>query len=309
MKNQKGFISITILIAIIAGVLVVSGGTYLGIKKYEQYQKNKLAQEQEKITLTNAQGKALEEAQSEIEKLKSDNELTKQEQQGLEKQIQQKNISSGSSSDNSYSKIPFGAVAKLGCLENPNDLLDISKHMFGSGVFIDSKHGWVLTNKHVVNGNDKTTCEVMVRDPKNSQKQIAFHAKVIAQMVDMDAAILEVEYLAYDSSTDTTANFRPVPKGYAFPEKTESCKDSDIKLGAKLAVVGYPLVGGDTITVTEGIVSGFDGEDYIKTSAKIEGGNSGGGAFLIPSGCWIGIPSASAVGEIESLGRILRWKA
>jgi S1-C subfamily serine protease len=110
--------------------------------------------------------------------------------------------------------------------------------------------------------------------------------------------------------TDEGGNFVDslvdIPANYSFPVKSASCKTADIKLGAKLVVVGYPTVGGATVTVTEGIVSGFDG-DYIKTSAKIEHGNSGGGAFLVPSGCWIGIPSASAVGGIESLGRILRW--
>ncbi len=306
MKNQNGFIQIPILIAIIVGVLIVSGGTYLGVKKYEQYKENQIAKDQEKITLTNAQGKTLEEIQSEIKKLKSENDLIKQEQSSLEKKNSQRNNSS-SSLENLYKNIPIGAIAQLGCMESINDLGDLSKNMFGSGVFIDSKTGFVLTNKHVVKGNYNTTCAVMVRDEKDPTKLIAYDAKVFALIDDTDVAVLKIRYIMHDSG-NPAQEVEEIPKGYVFPEKTESCRDSDIKLGSKLVVVGYPTVGGQTITMTEGIVSGFDG-DYIKTSAKIEAGNSGGGAFLIPSGCWIGIPSASAVGEIESLGRILRWDA
>src|SRR3989338_6838358 len=54
MKNQKGFIQIPLLIAIIAGVLVLGGGGYFGVKQYQNYQAEKveerrLAQETDKI--------------------------------------------------------------------------------------------------------------------------------------------------------------------------------------------------------------------------------------------------------------------
>ena len=53
----------------------------------------------------------------------------------------------------------------------------------------------------------------------------------------------------------------------------------DTKIGEALTVFGYPLVGGETITVSNGVVSGFDssdGDNFIKISAIINGGNSGG---------------------------------
>ena len=109
-----------------------------------------------------------------------------------------------------------------------------------------------------------------------------------------------------DEQGNFTSGLTEIPDNYNYPQKSNSCNEADIKLGSKLVVVGYPVTGGSSVTLTEGIVSGFNGE-YIKTSAKIEQGNSGGGAFLIPSGCWVGIPTASVVGELESLGRILRW--
>lgn len=79
-----------------------------------------------------------------------------------------------------------------------------------------------------------------------------------------------------------------------------------VEIGDKLLVLGYPKIGSTSgLTVTEGIVSGFD-ETYYITSAKIDKGNSGGAAILVKDDCYLGIPSASVVGAIESLGRILK---
>lgn len=41
MKTKKGFIQIPLLIAIIAGVLVLGGGGYFGVKQYQSIQKEK----------------------------------------------------------------------------------------------------------------------------------------------------------------------------------------------------------------------------------------------------------------------------
>jgi hypothetical protein len=43
-------------------------------------------------------------------------------------------------------------------------------------------------------------------------------------------------------------------------------------------VYGYPSNGGDTITFTEGKISGFD-KGHYKIDANLDSGNSGGGAF------------------------------
>lgn len=76
-------------------------------------------------------------------------------------------------------------------------------------------------------------------------------------------------------------------------------------LGDQVLVLGYPAIGSPTdITATDGIISGYDYPYYI-TSAKIDHGNSGGIAILVKDDCYLGIPTGSVVGEIESLGRIL----
>lgn len=80
-------------------------------------------------------------------------------------------------------------------------------------------------------------------------------------------------------------------------------------IGSPLITIGYPAVGAESdITVTQGIVAGYDGDYYI-TDAKIGHGNSGGVAILVDQNskktCMLGIPTFAQVGEAVSLGRIL----
>ena len=75
--------------------------------------------------------------------------------------------------------------------------------------------------------------------------------------------------------------------------------------GEQVLILGYPGIGSSNdITVTDGIISGYENGYYI-TSAKIEHGNSGGAAILVEKNCYLGIPSFAYSGEIESLARIL----
>lgn len=68
---------------------------------------------------------------------------------------------------------------------------------------------------------------------------------------------------------------------------------------------GYPVLGGSTVTVTSGFVSGFgsleEGKDalvrFIKTDTEISPGNSGGAAFN-QSYAFIGVPTRAAPGQL-----------
>ncbi len=83
---------------------------------------------------------------------------------------------------------------------------------------------------------------------------------------------------------------------------------SEANIGDKVIVLGYPAIGTvNGITVTDGIISGIEG-DYYVTSAKIDHGNSGGAAILLKDDCYLGIPTwvEHQEGGFESLGRILK---
>jgi hypothetical protein len=70
-------------------------------------------------------------------------------------------------------------------------------------------------------------------------------------------------------------------------------------LGESIVILGYPVIGGGTITLTRGEVSGFTAEEpfgnraFIKTSGTIAGGNSGGlavnflGKSLVSQPSWV----------------------
>jgi hypothetical protein len=75
----------------------------------------------------------------------------------------------------------------------------------------------------------------------------------------------------------------------------------DLNLGDAITILGYPGIGGNTVTLTRGEVSGFTSQPaygsraFIKTSATIAGGNSGGLAATA-NGNLIGVPTQLGYG-------------
>ena len=69
--------------------------------------------------------------------------------------------------------------------------------------------------------------------------------------------------------------------------------------GDDITLLGYPGVAGETITSTQGQVSGFNGTNWIKTDAVADFGSSGGGAFDV-NGDVIGLTTSVATGELNS---------
>jgi len=151
----------------------------------------------------------------------------------------------------------------------------------GSGSIISSD-GYVLTNYHVVGddltGHFYTWHVIRITDPRHPDRapRHAYWARFVAGDARHDLAIIRIELLADESPLPPGTRFTSVPLGDA----------NTLMPGDPITVVGYPGIGGATVTVTTGIVSGWVGEDFmaggkqwIKTDARISGGNSGGGAF------------------------------
>ena len=139
----------------------------------------------------------------------------------------------------------------------------------GSGVIVDAKNGYVLTNNHVVENG----IEISVTLTDRRQ----FAAQVIGVDPATDIALLQIE--AGDLSS--------LPLG----------NSDELQVGDYVVAVGNPFGLGQT--VTSGIVSalGRSGinpegyEDFIQTDASINPGNSGG-ALVTLSGELIGINTA-----------------
>lgn len=138
----------------------------------------------------------------------------------------------------------------------------------GSGVIIDAKNGYIMTNNHVIDKADEIT--ITLRD---GRKLIA---NVVGTDPDSDVAIIQVK----------------ADKLTAIP-----LADSEqLRVGDFVVAIGNPFGLGQT--VTSGIVSalgrgiGLKGyENFIQTDASINPGNSGG-ALINLRGELIGINTA-----------------
>jgi Do/DeqQ family serine protease len=139
----------------------------------------------------------------------------------------------------------------------------------GSGVIVDAKRGYVLTNHHVI--KDAQQIAVTLKDGRRLQ------GKLVGSDEGTDIALVKVE----------PDNLKALPFG-----------DSDaLRVGDYVLAIGNPFGLGQT--VTSGIVSALgrtglniEGyEDFIQTDASINPGNSGG-ALVSLRGELIGVNTA-----------------
>ena len=147
----------------------------------------------------------------------------------------------------------------------------------GSGTIIDSK-GLIVTNAHVV-GKRYALC-VMFATEVGGETDWHYNAQVLKRDTSKDLAVLKVARNA-DGTVATNVSLNAVPMG-----------DSDkLYAGDTVYICGYPAVGGYNVTLTQGLVSGFEaGRTLIKTDAEISPGSSGGKA-VTENGLLIGIPT------------------
>jgi len=139
----------------------------------------------------------------------------------------------------------------------------------GSGVIVDAKKGYVLTNYHVIKKADKIT--VTLHDGRE------FKAKVVGSDSEGDIAVLHID----------AKHLTAVPLA----------NSDKLRVGDFVVAIGNPFGLGQT--VTSGIVSalgrtglGIEGyEDFIQTDASINPGNSGG-ALVNLAGQLVGINTA-----------------
>ncbi|MHB1220576.1 MAG: Do family serine endopeptidase [Gammaproteobacteria bacterium] len=156
----------------------------------------------------------------------------------------------------------------------PNSFLSM-----GSGVIIDSKNGYIITNAHVV--NDAQNVIVTLSDGRH------FKAKIMGVDKPSDVAILQIK----------AKNLTDLPLA----------DSNKIQVGDFVAAIGSPF--GLNQTVTSGIISALgrstlgieNYENFIQTDAPINPGNSGG-ALLDMQGNLIGINTAILAPSNGSIG-------
>jgi Do/DeqQ family serine protease len=153
----------------------------------------------------------------------------------------------------------------------PNFERRYKRNSLGSGVIIDGKRGFILTNAHVLEKTSAIT--VTLNDER------AYKAQVVGIDPDSDLAILRIE----------SKNSLPA---------IEMGNSDGLMIGETVIAIGNPF--GFSHTVTTGVISALNRsirtenrvfQDFIQTDASINPGNSGGPLLNI-NGELIGINTA-----------------
>ncbi len=192
--------------------------------------------------------------------------------------------------------IPYQAVVQILAVVNVEGRDQIG--WSGSGTII-SPDGLILTNAHVVMSDrfyTVTDLIVAMTVAQDSPPVQTYLASVLQVDAELDIAVIKVR-----------ADLKGNPLDYAtlnLPAVIMGNSDS-LQLGDAITIIGYPGIGGETVTLTRGEVSGFTSQNpygnraFVKTSATIAGGNSGGLAAN-SEGLIIGIPTQLGSGDEEA---------
>ena len=179
------------------------------------------------------------------------------------------------------------AVVKIHSSRRPPDFLrpwtkGPLRQSTGSGVVIDGNR--ILTNAHVVQYSSR----LLVQGYQSTER---LPAKIVGYAPEMDLALLELEDNSFFE------NRPPLQLADGIP-----------KLKETVNVYGYPI-GGDQLSITEGIISRIEFTRYfdltpglrIQIDAALNPGNSGGPALAdgkIVGLVFSGIPSAENIGYL-----------
>jgi Do/DeqQ family serine protease len=153
----------------------------------------------------------------------------------------------------------------------PNHERRYKRSSLGSGVIIDGKRGYILTNEHVVARSAKIN--VVLKDERE------FTAELVGAAPDFDLAVLRID------------SKEPLPA-------IQMGNSDDLLIGETVIAIGNPF--GFSHTVTSGVISALNRSiqaenrtyrDFIQTDASINPGNSGGPLLNI-NGELIGINTA-----------------
>lgn len=315
-KNKKfGFIQIPIISAIIVGILVLGGVGYVGAKKYQNYQAEKNKKEKEAQIEAEAQLKALEVAQREIEKLKIESEQSKNQQKAIEQKVDQVTSRPKEIIISSSDIAPLlGGMVNVSCSGGE-----------GSGTLwnLPTIGYVVLTNQHVIEKPHYTIYDgyFCLASLEGGLYTISTQEKFTwNKLTDIAAVPLK--------KMDTTKfTVKPI-KDLNYKISSLNKCPTNMPLGSPVVMVGFPAFAGSQtdlgsinidqsfLTVTNGIISAHDtsvkepfgGLPYVNyfVSAKIDSGNSGGIAFSKNNNgvCVLGVPTWLTVGNYETQGLI-----
>jgi S1-C subfamily serine protease len=168
----------------------------------------------------------------------------------------------------------------------------------GSGTIVNDQ-GYIITNYHCVGEasglyNSEGWVAIAITDDVRVASQPQYLAQYRSGIYELDLAVVKImeDINGNRVSAEELRKLSPAKIG----------DSNTVEIGDGINILGYPGVGGDTITFTAGKVSGFIDEnndkdvDWIKTDAIVNHGNSGGTA-VNEKGEMVGIPTAKLVAQ------------
>jgi S1-C subfamily serine protease len=180
------------------------------------------------------------------------------------------------------------AVSTVGLIlvRNSFDPADQAARPRGSGVVV-RRDGVIVTNLHVIARDNSPALygELFFNLP-----DAGMAAQSAPRRYRITAVLIRKEYDLALLRITSYADGRPVSPSEALPA-IEFGNSRTVQLLDKLVIIGFPEGGGSSVTVNEGVIEGKDiAGNWIKTSARLIHGNSGGAA-VDREGRLIGIPT------------------
>ncbi|WP_419933324.1 cell wall-binding repeat-containing protein [Candidatus Poriferisodalis sp.] len=149
------------------------------------------------------------------------------------------------------------AVVRVECLDLSGRAIQ-----FGSGFFVDDGRS-IVTNYHVVEHPRGGDCR-RIRILRGGTFEVE-PTRELAVALERSAPDRDLALLVTDPDIE--------------PHRTLSVSTESLRAGEALTALGYPALGGSTLTLTTGRYSGaqqLDGLTWIKTDTQLSSGNSGG---------------------------------
>ena len=152
------------------------------------------------------------------------------------------------------------------CVERFGEAIVLVKSPVGSGSgFLINNDGYVVTNFHVIEGEQNISVTVFRQERKEFRKIKYVDVRIVALDHFFDLALLKLERSAGDKSLSTVT----------------FAKTEDLRVGDEVFAIGNPM--GLTRSVSKGVVSSLnrylEGKLFIETDTAINPGNSGGALF------------------------------
>lgn len=169
----------------------------------------------------------------------------------------------------------------------------------GSGSIVDAR-GLILTNLHVVRDpdtkgayNSQDFIGAAINSSPERTPDRLFRAQLVQSDQTLDLAVLRLIGTDEGKPLPADLNLSVMPLG----------NSDTVLIGDRVQAIGFPAIGGSTVTLVSGSISGFlRNRFWIKTDATISQGNSGGMA-INAAGELIGIPT-EVVRDPELAGQL-----